>query len=84
MASQPGRERDCADATSRRADEIQTAMVSIRHLSHETEFFRRSLKGRCTPRPGRDGIPCPRSVTGKLDASSALSGKVRRPGVLSF
>ncbi len=43
MASQPGRERDYADATSRRAAEIQTAMVSIRRLGHETEFFRRSL-----------------------------------------
>ncbi len=44
MASQPGRERDYADATSRRAAEIQTAMVSIRRLGHETEFFRRSLR----------------------------------------
>lgn len=52
MASQPGRERDYADATSRRAAEIQTAMVSIRRLGHETEFFRRSLR-RCEfgPRP---------------------------------
>lgn len=44
MASQPGRERDYADATSRSAAEIQTAMVSIRRLGHETEFFRRSLR----------------------------------------